>query len=181
MAVKVKEVMSFPPQTVNLEASAREAGEVMRKLPRVGFLIVVRADGTPVGVLSEGDLVDKVIIPNLLPEQVKVKEIMSRRMVTVSPEEEVRVAVEKMRRNNIKQLPVVEEGKVVGVISLVDVAKTSSEAISLLEYRRLMKRRPVEIREELTSGVCDRCFHYSDMLRRLDDEWLCESCFEMAE
>jgi len=180
MVILVKEIMSKPAKTVDVEATARDAGKAMCEIRR-GFLVVTRKDGTPVGVISESDLREHVIVKNKVASQVKVKDIMSRRIVSVGPDENILIAARKMRRSGIKQLPVVRGGKVLGVISLTDIARTSPEMIDLLEHRLRMKETPPEIREEFTTGICDRCLNYYDRVKRVNDEWVCESCEEVVE
>jgi CBS domain-containing protein len=180
MAILVKEVMSKPAITIDVDATARDAGALMRRTRR-GFVIITTKEGLPVGVISDSDLIKHVVEKDQAASQVRLRDIMSRRIVSIGPNENVLEAVRKMKRNNIKQLPVIEGKKVLGVISLADVARTSPEMIDLLEYRLRMKERPPEIKEEFTAGICDRCLNYYARLRKVDDEWVCESCTELVE
>lgn len=107
---------------------------------------------------------------------IKVREIMSGPLVTIKASDDVLNAVRKMKKINIHRLPVMEEGKVVGLISLVDVAKTSPEMLDILEYRMKMKEETPAIKDETTAGICDSCDNYSERLRHIDNEWLCENC-----
>ena len=86
-----------------------------------------------------------------------------------------------MKKSNIKRLPVVEKGKLVGVISLTDIAKTSPEMLDLLEYRIKMKETPFEIKEPKTAGLCENCGNYSENLTYVNDRWLCEECKDELE
>ena len=78
-------------------------------------------------------------------------------------------------------MPVIEKKKLVGVISLTDIVRTSPGMIELLEYREKMKREPIRIKEKYTSGICDVCGNYSDHLEYINGMWVCEDCKESME
>jgi predicted transcriptional regulator len=106
---------------------------------------------------------------------------MSRPLVTTKPMDTILEATRKMKRSNIKRLPVMSNGKLVGIISLSDIARSSPEMIDLLEYKLSMKEMPTEIKERSTSGICDLCGNYSDDLKNVDGQWVCDDDREEAE
>lgn len=178
--VTVKEMMSKPALTIDGNKSARAAAVLMRKNRR-GFLVVVKK-GKPIGVLSDSDLINRVIVKKRDASKTKVKNIMAHPLIVITSDSDAMSAVEKMKRSNIHRLPVVDAGKVVGVLSLTDIARASPDMYYLLEYRQEMKKSPIEIREEHTSGICDSCANYSELLTHMNDgRWLCESCQDEME
>jgi CBS domain-containing protein len=180
MAVIVKEVMSRPAITIEIDKTAKAAGEAMRA-NRKGFLVVVKK-GTPVGVLSDSDMINKIVAKGKDSSTVLVKDMMNEPMITVSPGEDVMEAVKKMKKNNIHRLPVVDKEKVVGVLSLTDIAKSSPDMLYLLGYRQEMKKNPIGIKDKTTSGICDSCDNFTDCLKKTaDSRWLCESCLDEQE
>ncbi|MEM5852877.1 MAG: CBS domain-containing protein [Candidatus Aenigmatarchaeota archaeon] len=179
MPIYVKDVMVKPVITIDENKTIKQAGELMKKTRR-GCLIVTRK-GKPVGIVSDSDIIKRVVAKNLLPSKTKVKKVMSSPLVTIGPDEEILSAVRKMKKNNIHRLPVVFNGKLIGIISLSDIAKTSPEMLDLLEYRLRMKSYEPEIKEKFTSGICDSCDNYSDDLRNVNGQWLCENCREELE
>jgi len=180
MPISVKEVMSKPAVTINYKKTAKAAGELMRK-NRKGFLVVVKR-GKPVGVLSDSDLINKIVAKGKDSSKLAVDKLMSKPLITVPSYGDVMEAVKKMKKNNVHRLPVVDKNKVVGVLSLTDIARSSPEMYYLLEYRQEMKKHPFVIREKSTSGVCDSCGNYSDQLRQTpDNRWLCETCCDELE
>lgn len=179
MPILVKDVMSKPVITIDERKTAMEAGKLMKKT-RKGCLIITK-DKKPVGLISDSDLIKRVIAANMKASQVKLNKIMSKPLVTVRPKDNILIAVRKMRKSNVHRLPVVENGKIVGLVSLSDIAKTSPEMIDLLEYRLKMRETPFGIKEELTSGICDSCGNYNDDLKSINDQWVCESCREELE
>ena len=179
LVVLIKDVMSAPVLTIDIKKTARDAGKLMRK-HRKGFLVVIEKS-MPAGVISESDLIEEVICKNTKAEKVKLEDMMHEPIIAVEPEDDILTASRKMKENNVHRLPVVLNGHVVGVISLTDIARTSPEMLDLLEYRLKMKEKPFKIKEKNTLGICDSCDNYSDDLRIIEDEWLCEDCREERE
>jgi CBS domain-containing protein len=176
----VKEIMSKPAITIEYSKSVRAAAVIMKK-SRKGFLVVTKRN-EPIGVLSDSDMINKIIVKKRDPSKKKVEEIMSRPLITVSPDSDAMEAVKKMKKNNVHRLPVVSNGKAIGVLSLTDIARASPDMYYLLEYRQEMKKSPMQIREGRTSGICDSCGNYSESLVLVSDGgWVCESCKDEME
>lgn len=179
MPLLVKEIMTSPVYTIDQNKSAADAGKLLGKIRR-GFLVVT-SKRKPVGVLSDSDLIKHVIAKGGKPSKIKIKTIMTQRFVSIEPDADVLTAVRKMKRGNVHRLPVIDSGKLVGIISLTDVARTSPEMLDVLEMRLKMKEEPHETRVEHTSGMCDSCDNFSIDLRIIGDRWLCETCREEVE
>jgi len=179
MVILVKDIMSKPVISIEENKTAEDAGKLMKRT-RKGCLIVTKKN-KPVGILSDSDLIKRVVATNLRAKQVKIKDIMSKPLVSVKTTDNILAAVRKMKKSNIHRLPVIEQGKVVGLISMYDAARTSPEMLDLLEYRLKMKDMQFDIKEEFTSGICEVCGNYSEDLRTTNDKWLCEDCREEGE
>lgn len=179
MTVLVKDVMSSPVLTIDFKKNARDAGKLMRK-HRKGFLVVTE-NNKPAGVLSESNLIEEVVNKNVKADKIKLKDLMHEPIIAVDPEDDILTASRKMKENNVHRLPVVSNGKLLGVVSLTDIAKTSPEMLDLLEYRIKMKERPFEIKEKTTLGICDSCDNYSEDLQLVEYQWFCEDCREERE
>ncbi|MEM5790593.1 MAG: CBS domain-containing protein [Candidatus Aenigmatarchaeota archaeon] len=168
--------MAKPVLTIDANETAKAAGEKMKK-NRKGCLIVVK-DGKPIGIVSDSDLINKVLVKDKKASTVLVEDIMSAPLVTIRPTDSIVDAANKIKRNNIHRLPVVDKGKVVGLISLTDIARSTPEMIELLEYRLKMKEAPIEITEKKMSGICDACGSYDEELEYVNGQWLCSPCRE---
>jgi CBS domain-containing protein len=179
MPVLVKDIMTKKVFVIDPNKTAKDAGILMKKIRR-GCLVVTE-DNRPIGIVTDSDLIRKIISNDLVASKIKVKDIMSKPLVTVEPDDDILVAVRKMRKSNIHRLPVISGEKLVGIISLRDIAVTSPEMLDLLEYRLKMKEMPFEIKEEFTASTCDSCGNYSDRLKNVNGQWLCETCREELE
>jgi len=111
-------------QFVHPTASIREAAEDMKRMHR-GCLVVID-EGKLVGILTERDLVQKVLATGRNPNEIPVSKIMSEPVITVSPGTSLSDAARKMIAHGVRRLPVVEGSKVVGMLTVSDFAKYMS-------------------------------------------------------
>ena len=100
-------------------ASVFDALKLMNE-QNVGALLV-QIDDYLVGIVSERDYVRKVILDTHTAQNTKVSEIMTREVVTVTPQDTVVHCIALMKKHHVRHLPVVVEGKAVGIISLRDL------------------------------------------------------------
>jgi CBS domain-containing protein len=170
--VKVKDVMSTPVVKANVNTPVNEVAYLMVK-ENVGSVIIIDNLDNPVGIITESDLVKNVIAKNILPNQVKASEIMSKPLFTVSKEEDLTEVAEKMKRLNVKRFPVISEGKLVGVISSKDILEITPTLIDVIIEKSEVF--PVKSEEPLT-GNCDICGNWSENLKFHEGKFLCEDC-----
>ena len=101
--------------------TAYEAAKIMTE-KRISSLIVER-DNVPIGIITERDFVKKICTKDLVSSKVKVGTIMSKIQTYASPDTPVEVAVQRMVNHKIRRLPILSEGKVVGIVTVTDLAK----------------------------------------------------------
>ena len=106
--------------TIEKDQTAQEAAEIIAEKD-ISFLVVMN-EGMPEGVLSESDFVRKVVAQNKKPSEILVSEIMSYKFRSVGPTTTIEDAVQKMLNNNIRRLLILEDEKLVGVITQTDLA-----------------------------------------------------------
>lgn len=119
----VKELMSKNPVTISQEESATTAARLLSR-HNLGSLPVCSADGRLRGIITDRDIVLRCVASENDPDVTPVREIMSRGIISVAPEDDVRSAAQLMAGRQIRRLPVVEKGRVVGMLSLGDMAKS---------------------------------------------------------
>ena len=181
MPLLVKDLMSKKVNTIEENKTVFHAAKQMAK-ERRGYVVVLKK-GKPIGILTDSDILEKVISKGKDPKKVKVKDVMTTPLITISPDEELVEASRIMRKNLIKRIPVVKNGKLVGVITDNDIAKTSPEFINIIEERLKAKEEGFEPKrtEGRISGICEDCGNYSDMLYYVNGRWLCENCKDLEE
>ena len=103
---------------------------------RIGSLIVIAKDNTPLGIITERDLVERVCLNNTKPDKILVEDMMSSPLITILAYDSIDTASRVMLSNKIKRLPVLEsDGRIVGMISVTDITKHLSK-ILMDDYNR---------------------------------------------
>ncbi|RJS83343.1 CBS domain-containing protein [Candidatus Bathyarchaeota archaeon] len=178
----VKDIMSSPVVTADDGTPASEVARLMEK-HKVGCVIINDKSGRPIGIITERDLVVRVVAKNLYPGEIKAKDIMSRPLVTISSEETLSNAAREMSRLNIRRLGVMYKGKLVGIISSRDILAVTPELIEIMQEKaRIENQSIMEEHEGFSSaGYCDSCGEWSNDLREVDGSFLCEECREMRK
>jgi CBS domain-containing protein len=123
---RVREVMTPAPATIDAQASAVEAARLMASQD-VGSLPVVD-NGTLVGMVTDRDLVLHVLAKDVDPHQTTVATVCSENPVVVGPEDSLDEALQRMAREKIRRLPVVEEEQLVGIVAQADVSRAAEPA-----------------------------------------------------
>jgi predicted transcriptional regulator len=144
---------------------------------RVGSIIIVK-DEKPVGIVTESDMVAKVIFKNVKPSSIKLDQLMSKPLITTKSSDDVHDAVLVMAQKKIRRLPVLDGDELVGIITDADVIQVSSEVNQILDNLIEMNRESVLDRREdvITQGECEECEEYSDDLRQEGGRLKCPRC-----
>lgn len=121
VASVVRDIMTKEIVMIECNESALEAAKLMADRG-ISSLFVVK-EGVPVGIVTERDFIKKVCAKELVISQVNVEDIMSKILTTAEPETPIEVAVQRMVNHKIRRLPIMERGKVVGIITVTDLAK----------------------------------------------------------
>lgn len=104
------------------ETTVMEAANEMRA-SKIGALLVMRDDRL-VGILTERDILNKVVAENRAPDEVEVHEIMTKEVVVISPGRSVRDAMRIVTKKHLRHLPVVDDGQLVGMVSAGDLTRS---------------------------------------------------------
>lgn len=175
----VKDVMSSPVVTLDEDATSNKVADLMDE-NKLGCVIVTNKKGQPVGIITERDLVIRVLAKNLKPDAVKAKEIMTSPLVTIEPEATISEAARRMSRLNIRRLGVIYKSNLVGVVSSKDILGVMPELIEIIQERTRIEdateEETAETEETPISGYCDRCGVFSENLRDVNGQNLCEDC-----
>lgn len=157
--------------TIRADASAREAAEAM-KTQAVGSLVVLR-DGAPVGIVTDRDLLDRVVADGKDPQATFTADVMSQPLRVAGPEDPLDRVVGMMSTGGIRRIPVVRDGRLVGVVALDDVlAKVTEELHDLVEgmRRELYTAQRSERAREIARDVGDRLRDLGEQLEQAGSE-----------
>jgi CBS domain-containing protein len=118
---RVQDIMTKNVISIDEGITAKEAAIIMTE-KRISSLIVER-ENVPIGIITEKDFVKKICNKDLASSKVKVGTMMSKIQTYASPETPVEVAVQRMVNHKIRRLPILSDGKVVGIVSVTDLAR----------------------------------------------------------
>ncbi|HVO37012.1 MAG TPA: CBS domain-containing protein [Candidatus Acidoferrum sp.] len=185
----VKDVMSSPVITIEESTPVNKAAELMDKYD-YGCIIVTNKAGKPLGIITERDLVARVLAKNVKPDTLKAKEVMTSPLMTIEPDAAISDAARRMSRLNIRRFGVIYRGQLIGLVSSKDILAVMPELVEIIQEQAKIGEETAsqtseetEEREEEAplAGYCDRCGVWSDTLTQVNGEFLCEDCKEEAE
>jgi len=145
LPLKVRDVMVREVVTVDENSSVKEAVDTMNEF-QIGSLIVLER-GKAKGIVTERDFLRRVIAEAKDVMNTKVKEIMTTPLVVVEPSIDLEEAVKLMFENKIKKLVVVDANKLVGIITLTDIARFQPQMIRMLKQLATKQATPKSIQK----------------------------------
>ncbi|MCS7140838.1 MAG: CBS domain-containing protein [Candidatus Nitrosocaldus sp.] len=175
--ILVRDVMNSPVITAGPDSTVNEIAETMSKM-KIGSIVITdngQADGEPVGMVTDWDIVSKASVRDERPSRIKAKDIMQQ-LIMIEGEASVTEAARLLRKHNVKRLGVVYKGKLVGVVSSSDVIAVMPELVDVISEKASMMRGELGRSPTLISGYCDECEEWSDYLVYVDGKFLCEEC-----
>ena len=174
----VKDVMSSPVFTIDEDAAVDKAARLMDE-HELGCIVVTSKEGKPVGIITERDLVTRVLAKNAKASKLSAKDVMTSPLITVDPDETLSDAAKRMSELNVRRLGVMYKGNLVGIISSKDILAITPELIEIIQEKAKIEVGPV-IEEAAEyppmAGYCDRCGLWSDALEEVEGSFLCEDC-----
>jgi CBS domain-containing protein len=129
--VLVRDVMSKDVKVVRPDSSVREVVATMNKFD-IGSIIVVQGD-RPVGIITERDILRRIVEPCLAPETLTARQVMSSPVLTIKETASIDEAAKLMVKRNVKKLPVLDNQKLVGIITFTDIVTKVPTMLSILE------------------------------------------------
>lgn len=172
--VLVREVMNSPVLSASPDDDVRTVSEKMSRA-KVGSVVVMKND-LPTGIITDGDIVSKVVSKNLTPSNVRAVDIMSTPLRTIESEKEIIEAARQMVSHKIKRLGVSYKRNLVGIISISDIVAVTPELFDIISEKRAMMTSEGTRQPSYLAGYCDHCNQWSDVLLELDNRFLCEEC-----
>jgi CBS domain-containing protein len=178
--VLVKEAMKTNLVIVQPTITVLEAAKLMKNR-KIGNVIVVEKK-QPIGILTESDILKKVVAEGINAKDVLVKDVMSTPIIVIEPYNNLEEAMNIMGKCNVRRLPVIEKGELIGIITQKDIS-----AISPILHEISREWYDIKLRDEsyyqrqIFSGKCEDCGTLSSNLKNIDGRLLCEDCTDALE
>jgi CBS domain-containing protein len=125
MAKSVRDAMTEDPRSIGASASVVEAAQLMRQ-QHIGSLPVTE-DERLVGMITDRDITTRVVAESAVPETTSVGDVYSRDLISVESNKDLEEALRLMARHQVRRLPVVENGRLVGIVAQADIALSENE------------------------------------------------------
>ncbi|MBI1934997.1 CBS domain-containing protein [Candidatus Woesearchaeota archaeon] len=173
---KVHDCMTTKPISVSSDLSLQQCAKVMAK-NHVGA-VVIKDGHRSTGLITEQDIVRKALAKGINPLTKKVKDFMEKKLKTIKPGDDIYNALIIMRDLNIRHLPVVDNGKMIGLLTLKDILKIEPQLFELLVEKfelREETRKPINRIIE-REAICQGCGAYVENVTKVKGSLLCERC-----
>jgi len=129
--VLVRDIMSKDVKAVRPDSSVKEVVAKMNKF-NIGSIVVVQGD-KPVGVISERDILKRVVEPCLSPEVLTARHVMTSPVVTINETVSLEEAAKLMAKRKVRKIPVMNKQKLVGIVTFTDIVNKVLTTLSILE------------------------------------------------
>jgi len=127
----VKEIMNHDIITIDGNKSIKNACNLYKE-GKIGSFLITENDNV-VGIVTERDIIERTICMDKNPDTTPIKEIMTKNVKTVDVDDRINYAVEILKKNNIKKLPVTKDDELVGIITVTDIAFSRPNIRKFLE------------------------------------------------
>ncbi len=172
--IKVKSIMKTRVITAGPDINVSDAAKIMTN-NRVGCLVIMQ-NKNPVGIVTDSDIVS-VVASGKNPKSVRIKDVPAKKkFITASPAENIEDVTRKMIKNGVKRVPVIQNGKLMGIVSDKEILLVSPELLEILSEKLKMRVESVASPDRTISGICESCGDYSDSLNNVGGSWMCEDC-----
>jgi len=131
MSLEVQDIMISKVVTGRVSISVKEAVDTMNE-HGIGCLVVVEKE-SPVGIVTERDLLKRVLAESKDPRKINVQEIMSKPLIVGKPDMLIEEVIKLMIDKKIKKLPIVENGKLLGLVTLTDIVSFQPQLIRVVK------------------------------------------------
>ena len=129
--VLIRDIMSKEVRVVRPDSSVKEVVATMNKFD-IGSILVVQS-GRPVGIITERDILRRVVEANMVPQALTARQVMSSPVVTIKQTASIDEAAQLMAKRRVKKLPVMNKNKIVGILTFTDIVTKVPTMLSILE------------------------------------------------
>ena len=175
--VIVKEAMKTNIAWVEPQITVLEAAKLMKKR-KIGNVLIVEKK-QPIGILTESDILKKVVAEGKNAKDVLVKDVMSTPIIVIDPYVTLEEAMKTMGKCNVRRLPVIENNELIGIITQKDISRISPVLHEISrEWYDIAARDESYFEKQIFSGKCEDCGILSANLKNIDGRLLCEDCID---
>ncbi|MBD3312004.1 CBS domain-containing protein [archaeon] len=169
MEIPVMDVMTTKIVSVKPEVTVIDAVNKMIK-QGLGNVLVIDKKGVLKGIVTEKDIIIKVVAKNLDPKEIKISEVMTKNVITTKPTATIQEVTRSMIDKGIRRMPVKKKGEIIGIVTDSDILQVEPGLIDLLVEK-------INTDPSLSKGgICDVCNSFSRELSVVDKMMVCNKC-----
>jgi CBS domain-containing protein len=177
--VKVRDIMKREVIKITEKETMADAAKIMTN-NRVGSLVVVKNFDEPIDMVTESD-VTTVVSMGLDPRKVRISDlrkrgVKKRELISVKSSDNVLSVTKLMAKSGVKRVPVIDNGKLKGIIADKEILLISPELIEIMSEKLKNRIGLAPGPGESISGMCEDCGGYSDSLMQMGNRWVCPEC-----
>ncbi|MFA6489771.1 MAG: CBS domain-containing protein [Candidatus Micrarchaeia archaeon] len=173
MDIKVGQCMTVGVFTLSADKTAKDAARLLKKTG-VGSIIITMK-GKAKGIITERDIVYKVVSDGKDAKKAKLKNLMSRPLRVIKASDTIETAALALRNNKVKRLPVLDKkGRLVGIITESDLLRVYPGIVDVMSEMQEIKGKP----NAFVTGICEVCGCFSEELKRDEGKLKCDECIE---
>lgn len=174
VGIPINDAMTRKPIIINVDTTVQECARMMRKKD-IGSLLI-KENNKIVGIITEQGLVHKIIAEGKDPK-IKIKDIMIKDFVIISPEKDIYDALILMQEKDVRQLPVMDNGKLVGLITLKDILKIQPQLLEIFVEKLMLREGRIRtaLQRNGIEGECEICNKYG-ILNDVNGQLVCRKC-----
>jgi len=172
--LKVAEAMTKRPVIVSPDIVLLDCAKLMLK--RSVGSVIVKDKGKVLGILTEKDILRKVVAKNLDTKTIPVSKVMTKKLVTISPNEDIYDAMYLMSRDDVRRLPVIKDNELIGILTHNDILKIQPDLFEIFSEKILLREEENKpIGRNYLEGPCANCGTYSQLFKHRK-KFVCEAC-----
>ena len=130
--MQIKEIMTTNVKTIRPEDTVKSLAQIMIK-ENIGDMVVISGSGIIAGIATERDIIKQVVVSGSFGET-KVQDIMTKEILTIGPEATLEEAADVMVKNKIKKLPVIDKGRLVGIVTATDLVAYENKLVEKVAH-----------------------------------------------
>jgi CBS domain-containing protein len=174
MELKVGDAMTKGVIYVKPNDNVQRVAEIMRKNDIDSVIVIDKGIG--VGIVTDTDIIAKVVADGINPRTTVVSDIMTSPLITVKPEADIDDAAREMRDKDIRRLVVAQDGNIIGMLSEFDIVRVEPALHLLIREHSQWDIADMASPASTISGICEVCSNYSEDLRPFNGRLMCEEC-----
>lgn len=176
MELRVGDAMTKGVIYVDPKSSVQNAAEIMKN--RNIDSVIVMKNGEGAGIITERDIICKIVAARIDPKSTPVSQIMTSPLITIKPDADIDDAAKIMRDKDIRRLIVTNKGKIVGILTEFDVIRVEPALHTLIEEHSKWDITDISSEDGAVTGICEVCGNYDENLKPVDGRTVCEDCSE---